>query len=96
MLLDLLKSNMMTKMYTREQFVTMMENMKKVDIIVSHEQVFGIEKEYIKYEQKLDVPNPKLLAKVQSKVSGSIDPPSSFMTHAFSSTYNMTLLKSVD
>ena len=90
---DLYKKNLMSTIYAKEQWMKVIENMKTVDIQISNEDVFDLTKEFICYEQRVDIPDPKLLARVRSKAGGSVDPPSAFMTHAFSSTYTMSLLK---
>ena len=90
---DLFKKNLMYKIITKEQFIRNLENFRSFDISISNEQVFGMEKDYIKYEQRMDIPDPKIMAKVQSILMGGDEPISRFITSAFSSTYNMTLLK---
>jgi len=93
MMLDIFKKNLMRNAVTRDQLIWTLEKWKNIDMKVSNEAVFGLEKDIITYNQRLDIPDPKLLATVQSQVKGSDEPPTSFLTNAFSSTYVMTLLK---
>ena len=93
MSMDLFKKNFLFKTWNKEQMISILEMFKNVDIKVSNEAVFDLTRENIKFTQRLDIPDPKLLSIVHSKANGSVETPSSLLTHAFSATYNMTLVR---
>lgn len=74
MMHHLFKLNFMNMSICKEQLISLLKDMKDIDLKVSYEQVFNVQKEDIEITKSLDIIDPEVYANVTSNYSNEPDP----------------------
>ena len=87
----LFKMKFMNPSICKEQLIRWLKDMKEVDLKISYEQIFNVQKEEIEITKRLDIIDSEVYANVTPDLNNEPDPnkwPKSVMQ-----TFNMTLQK---